>query len=63
MKPPLKQRIIELFCDVFGHNNEYSHTNAGKRHYHCKRCGAHTEISLTWKERIVLEQIEELKEW
>lgn len=53
MKPTIKQRIIEWFCDVFGHNNEYSHIYAGKKHYFCKRCGAHTGISL-----IVLEQAE-----
>ena len=61
MKPPLKRRIIEWVCEVFGHNNEYSHTYAGK-HYHCKRCGGHTDVSLTWQERIVLEQVEELEE-
>jgi len=59
MKPPLKRRIIEWFCKVFGHNNEYSHIYAGKKHYHCKRCGGLTEVPLTWQERIILEQVEE----
>lgn len=30
MKPPLKRRVIEWFCDVLGHKNEYSHTYAEK---------------------------------
>ena len=62
MKPTLKRRIIEWICDVLGHNNEYSHTYAGKKHYLCKRCGRHNGITLTWQEILVLEQIEEREE-
>lgn len=62
MKASLKRRIIEWFCDMFGHNNEYSHTYGGKRHYYCKRCGTHTGIVLTWEERMALEQTEEIEQ-
>lgn len=62
MKPPLKRRIIEWICEVFGHNNEYSHTYAGKKYYNCKRCGGHTGVSLTWQEKIVLDILEEMEE-
>jgi len=58
MKLPLKRRIIEWFCKVFGHNNEYSHFYAGKKHYHCKRCGGLTEVPLKWQEIIILELAE-----
>lgn len=62
MIPSLKRRIIEWFCDVFGHKNEYSHTYAGEKHYFCKRCGRHTGVSLTRQEKVVLDNLEELEE-
>ena len=38
MIPPLKERVKQWICKVFGHRKEYSHTYAGKNHFYCKRC-------------------------